>query len=192
MSATTFDLTPVPTGPTATEVSPPSLKEEVNRASTAFWVLTIIIISLFFALFQNNKVLALECDTDADCPSGQTCGYDPTIGSFVCYSAPPNEDVEIDLSEYLVLSDGQKVSEVFNTPASMVNLLVRVVFVGVGLILLVMIIVAGLAMIAGGTSDSKDKAKTTMTSALMGFLVIFAAYWIMQIIKIFTGADIGF
>jgi len=102
------------------------------------------------------------------------------------------QDVEIDLSEYLVLSDGQKVSEVFNTPASMVNLLVRVVFVGVGLILLVMIIVAGLAMIAGGTSDSKDKAKTTMTSALMGFLVIFAAYWIMQIIKIFTGADIGF
>ena len=102
------------------------------------------------------------------------------------------QDVQIDLSEYLVLSDGQRVSEVFDTPASMVNLLVRVVFVGVGLILFAMIVISGLAMISSGTSENKEKAKTTMTSALIGFLVIFAAYWILQIIKIFTGADIGF
>ncbi len=100
--------------------------------------------------------------------------------------------VEIDLAEYLVLSDGQKVSDVFSTPADMVNLLVRVVFVLVGLILFAMIVISGLAMIAGSESESKEKAKTTMTSALIGFLVIFAAYWIMQIIKTFTGADIGF
>ena len=102
------------------------------------------------------------------------------------------QDVEKDLSEYLKIGTGQKLSNRFDTPASMVNLLVRVIFVGVGLILLVMIIVAGLAMIAGETSDSKGKAKTTMTSALMGFLVIFAAYWILQIIQIFTGANFGF
>lgn len=102
------------------------------------------------------------------------------------------QNVNIDLSQYLTLSDGQRVSDVFDTPASMVNLLVRVVFVGVGLILFAMIVVSGLAMVASGTSESKDKAKTTMTSALIGFLVIFSAYWIMQIIKIFTGADIGF
>jgi len=101
-------------------------------------------------------------------------------------------DVEIDLSEYLTLSDGQRVSEVFDTPASMVNLLVRVIFVGVGIILFGMIVISGLAMVAGGTSESKDKAKTTMTSALIGFLVIFSAYWIIQIIQVFTGADIGF
>lgn len=101
-------------------------------------------------------------------------------------------DVEINLGDYLTLSNGQKVSEVFNTPASMVNLLVRVVFVAVGLILLFLIIFSGLSMIAGGTSDNKDKAKSTMTSALIGFLVIFGAYWIMQIIKVVTGADIGF
>lgn len=102
------------------------------------------------------------------------------------------EDVEINLSDYLVLSNGQKVSDVFNTPSSMVNLLVRVIFVGVGLILLAMIVVSGLSMIAGGKSENMEKAKSTMTSAVIGFLVIFAAYWIMQIIQIFTGADIGF
>jgi len=74
----------------------------------------------------------------------------------------------------------------------MINLLIRVVFVGVGLILLAMIIISGLSMIAAGTTESKDKASTTMTSALMGFLVIFAAYWILQIIQIFTGVNLGF
>lgn len=102
------------------------------------------------------------------------------------------DDVEIDLSEYMVLRDGKKVSDVFSTPADMVNLLVRVVFVLVGLILFAMVVFSGLAMISGSESESKEKAKTTMTSALIGFLVIFAAYWIMQIIRTFTGADIGF
>lgn len=110
--------------------------------------------------------------------------------NFVAHAQ--TEGVEINLGDYLTLSNGQKVSEVFNTPASMVNLLVRVVFVAVGLILLFLIIFSGLSMIAGGTSDNKDKAKSTMTSALIGFLVIFGAYWIMQIIKVVTGADIGF
>ncbi len=90
------------------------------------------------------------------------------------------------------LRDGQKVSEVFQKPSDMVNLLVRVVFVGVGLFLFVLVVISGLSMISAGTTDSKDQAKTTMTSALIGFLVIFGAYWIMQIIKIFTGVDIGF
>ena len=111
---------------------------------------------------------------------------------FISPVQADTQDVEIDLSEYLTLSDGQRVSEVFNTPASMVNLLVQVIFVGVGLILFAMIVISGLSMVAGGTSESKDKAKTTMTSALIGFLVIFSAYWIMQIIQVFTGADIGF
>ncbi len=117
----------------------------------------------------------------------------PQIAFFNSHAVyADTQDVEIDLTQYLVLSDGQKVSDVFNTPSSMINLLVKVVFVGVGLILLVLIVISGLSMIAGGTSDNKEKAKSTMTSALMGFLIIFAAYWIMQIIKIFTGADIGF
>jgi hypothetical protein len=113
------------------------------------------------------------------------------------YAATQNEssqsaDVRIDLSEYLTLGTGQRLSGRFDTPASMVNLLVRVIFVGVGLILLAMIVVSGLSMIAGGKSENMEKAKSTMTSAVIGFLVIFAAYWILQIIQIFTGANIGF
>lgn len=114
--------------------------------------------------------------------------------NFVAHAQTQNAsgEAEIDLTNFLRLRDGQRVSEVFQKPGDMVNLLVKVVFVGVGLVLFVLIVISGLTMIAGGTSDGKDKAKTTMTSALIGFLVIFSAYWIMQIIKILTGADIGF
>lgn len=101
------------------------------------------------------------------------------------------ENVEIPLNDKLILKDGTPVKEVFNSTDDMVNLIVKVVFVGAGIILFVMIVMAGFSMI-GGDSKDKDKAKTTMTSAAIGFIVMFAAYWIMQIIQLLTGINMGF
>lgn len=101
------------------------------------------------------------------------------------------ENVEIPLSDKLILKDGTPVKEVFNSTDDMVNLIVKVVFVGAGTVLFVMIIMAGFSMI-GGDSKDKDKAKTTMTAAAIGFIVMFAAYWIMQIIQLLTGVNMGF
>ncbi len=101
------------------------------------------------------------------------------------------ENVEIPLSDKLILKDGAPVKEVFNSTDDMVNLIVKVVFVGAGVVLFFMIVIAGFSMI-GGDSKDKDKAKTTMTSAAIGFIVMFAAYWIMQIIQILTGTNMGF
>lgn len=101
------------------------------------------------------------------------------------------ENVEIPLSDKLILKDGTPVKEVFNSTDDMVNLIVKVVFVGAGMVLFFMIIMAGFSMI-GGESKDKDKAKTTMTSAVIGFIVMFAAYWIMQIIQLLTGLNVGF
>jgi len=101
------------------------------------------------------------------------------------------ENVEIPLSDKLILKDGTPVKTVFNSTDDMVNLIVKVVFVGAGIVLFLMIVMAGFSMI-GGDSKDKDKAKTTMTSAAIGFIVMFAAYWIMQIIQILTGTSMGF
>jgi hypothetical protein len=103
-----------------------------------------------------------------------------------------NDDlVEIPLSDKLILKDGTPVKDVFNSTDDMINLLVKVIFVGAGMFLLFMIIGAGLAMVQGESKD-KDKAKTTMTSALIGFIIMFAAYWIMQILQLITGINMGF
>jgi hypothetical protein len=101
------------------------------------------------------------------------------------------ENVEVSLGDKLTLRDGSQVQEVFNSADDMVNLLIKVVFVGAGMVLFFMIVGAGFAMITGG-SDDKGKAKTTMTTALIGFLIMFSAYWIMQIIQLITGIDMNF
>lgn len=101
------------------------------------------------------------------------------------------EEVEISLGEKLILKDGTPVKDVFNSTDDMLNLIVKVLFVGAGLVLFVMIIGAGIAMIQGGGKDA-EKAKTTMTSAVLGFIIMFAAYWIMQIIQLLTGINMGF
>lgn len=102
-----------------------------------------------------------------------------------------NTDVEIELSDKLVLRDGTPVKDAFNSTDDMLNLLVKVLFLGAGLVLFAMIIGAGLAMIQGGSND-KDKAKTTMTTAIVGLVIMLAAYWIMQILQLITGIYMGF
>lgn len=101
------------------------------------------------------------------------------------------EDVGINLEDKLVLKDGSPVKEVFNSTDDMINLLVKVLFIGSGMVLAGMVIGAGFAMINGGGSD-KDKAKTTMTSALAGFVIMFSAYWVLQILQLLTGINMGF
>ncbi|MBU1033351.1 hypothetical protein KKI22_00165 [Patescibacteria group bacterium] len=101
------------------------------------------------------------------------------------------EEVEISLGEKLILKDGTPVKDVFNSTDDMLNLIVKVLFVGAGLVLFIMIVGAGFAMIQGGGKDA-EKAKTTMTSAVLGFIIMFAAYWIMQIIQLLTGINMGF
>ena len=101
------------------------------------------------------------------------------------------QNVEVPLGDKFILKDGTPVKEVFNSTDDMVNLIVKVVFVGAGVVLFFMIVIAGFGMISGGGKD-KDKAKTTMTSAAIGFVIMFAAYWILQIIQLLTGINMGF
>jgi hypothetical protein len=78
------------------------------------------------------------------------------------------ENVEVPLGDKMILKDGTPVKEVFNSTDDMVNLIVKVVFLGAGIILFLMIVIAGFSMI-GSDGKDKDKAKTTMTSAVIGF-----------------------
>lgn len=101
------------------------------------------------------------------------------------------EDVVVSLYDKLILKDGRPVKEVFNSTDDMINLIVRVLFVAAGLVLFFIIIAAGFALIKGESKD-KDQAKTQMTGAIIGFIIMFAAYWIMQIVQLMTGISMGF
>lgn len=95
------------------------------------------------------------------------------------------------LGDCLKLEDGRTVASVFDQPADMVSLIVRVLFVVAGVLLFLSIFWSGFKIIRGGTKG-KDEAKTIITTAFTGFLVMFVAYWIVRIIEFITGTDIIF
>lgn len=62
-----------------------------------------------------------------------------------------------------------------------------------GIILLFLLIGGGIAIISGaGKSDPKavEQGKKTATSALIGFIVVFSAYWIVKLIELITGLSL--
>jgi hypothetical protein len=73
----------------------------------------------------------------------------------------------------------------------MVQLFLRFTFVLAGLILLFYFILGGIGMISSaGKSDPKaaEQAKATITSAVIGFVVVFTAYWIVKLIATMLNA----
>ena len=63
-----------------------------------------------------------------------------------------------------------------------------------GIIFFVLVLIAGFGMIAGaGSEDSKqmEKGKMMFTYAIIGFAIIFGAYWAVQIVNMITNGALG-
>jgi|SRR5579859_190999 len=104
-------------------------------------------------------------------------------------SANQGSSQGLNLADCFALNDKQTVASVYSHPSDLINLLVKNVFIVAGIILFVMIIYSGYLFISGGTKGA-DQAKTVISTAIAGFLIMFSAYWIIQIIKLLTGANI--
>lgn len=99
----------------------------------------------------------------------------------------------VDLGECLKLGDfgsGQsRVSYIYNHPSDLVRLVVNNMFAVAGIVLFVMILLAGWNFILKG-KDGVESAKKIITTALIGFVIMFSAYWLVQIISLVTGVPI--
>ncbi|QQG41883.1 MAG: hypothetical protein HYV90_01060 [Candidatus Woesebacteria bacterium] len=92
------------------------------------------------------------------------------------------------------------INSVFKSPftaitdtAKLVTLFLNTAFVISGLILLFFFIMGGIGMISSaGQSDPQkaEQAKKTVTSALIGFIIVFASYWIVQLVGNITNVPI--
>ena len=120
------------------------------------------------------------------CQANERC--DQTLNTCIAEVCDPGRG-GVNLGSCLRLSDDSRVSDRYYYPATLVNLIVRNLFVAAGVILFLMIIIAGVKFISGG-KKGVDEAKTIISTALAGFIIMFAAYWIVQLIQYITGADI--
>lgn len=76
---------------------------------------------------------------------------------------------------------------------SIVSIILANAYVVAGVLLLIFILLGGFKMIASAGSSDQQKAaqsKMAVTWAVLGFLIIFASYWIIQIVELITGIDI--
>lgn len=86
----------------------------------------------------------------------------------------------------------------FDTPfkapgdiTSLVTTFLNVAFVVAGVILLFFFIFGGIKLMSSsGSEQEAAEAKKTLTSALIGFIVVFTAYWIVKLIGLITGVTI--
>jgi len=95
-----------------------------------------------------------------------------------------------DLGCMLRLSDGTAVKDVYTTPAFLVNLLVSNLMVVGAIILFLLIFYAGFLFISGGTKG-KESAKNMLQAGIAGFLLMFVAYWVVQIVQTLTGVEMS-
>jgi energy-converting hydrogenase Eha subunit E len=98
----------------------------------------------------------------------------------------------VDIGE-LPLGNGKTLKNTYATPAPLINSLLKNSLTIAGVIFLALILIGGLGMIIGaGNSDPKkaESSKKTLTSAAIGFAVVFCAYFIIQIIQVITGLNI--
>lgn len=99
---------------------------------------------------------------------------------------------QVELEKAYILSGEKTVADVFSTPADLINkILLPNMFVFAGFIMFALFIGGGLTILmSGGDPKGSEKGMQTIKTAITGFLIIFAAYWIMQIIEIVTGVKV--
>lgn len=65
------------------------------------------------------------------------------------------------------------------------------VYIAAGIIIFFMVVIGGFTVISNASNQEKAAdGKKIVTSAIIGLLVLFASYWIIQIIQVITGVNI--
>lgn len=78
-----------------------------------------------------------------------------------------------------------------STPGGIVTRVLEFIFPLAGLILFLMISWGGFEVLMGASDSSKVTAgKQRVTSAIVGFLILFASYWMVQIMEVVFGVVI--
>lgn len=95
----------------------------------------------------------------------------------------------IALGDCLKLSDDTKVQDKYTSVGFLINLIVRNAMIAASVLLFAIILFAAFRFISGGKKGAEE-AKNMIVAAMAGFAVMIAAYWIVQIVKVLTGADI--
>lgn len=90
-----------------------------------------------------------------------------------------------------LLFQGDAAGSTYTNAGDLINAILPNVYVAAGLILFFMFVLGGFNVISGASDSHKmEEGKKTITFAIMGLLVVFGSYWIIQIVQVVTGLEI--
>jgi branched-subunit amino acid transport protein AzlD len=96
----------------------------------------------------------------------------------------------IDLGSALKFQTGDARSA-YSGIGSLINNILPNIYIAGGVVIFFMIILGGFTIITNAKDPHKiEEGGKTITSAIIGLLVLFASYWIIQIIQVVTGIPI--
>lgn len=85
-------------------------------------------------------------------------------------------------------SEDIAVQDDLSTPGGIITRVLRYAFPIAGMILFVMIVIGGFQMVASATSSkSIETGKQRISNAVVGFLLLFVSYWIVQVLQVVFG-----
>lgn len=146
--------------------------------SLPFYLLFVIC----YLSFVPSPVLAAQgtCNTPQSCsltcpPACSDQNYLAERLDCVCVNPPP----VLKIGGYSLTSPVN-----FTDLGEIISKLLPYVFVLSGLILFVIIVMKGLELLtSGGNPKKTESAKEGLTAAIVGFLIIIASYWLIQILE---------
>lgn len=94
-----------------------------------------------------------------------------------------------DFNKYNPLVLESSKAELLSTPGGIISELLRYLFPLAGLILFVMIVWGGFEMMTSSVSGKKDAGRQRVTTAVIGFLLLFSIYWIGQLVQAIFGVN---
>lgn len=97
----------------------------------------------------------------------------------------------IDLGEEFKFQGDIPAATAFPDIGTFVSSLLPNVYVVAGLSLFVFILLGGFTMITNaGNQEKLQQGQKILTSAILGFAILFGSYWVIQIIQVLTGIPI--
>lgn len=88
---------------------------------------------------------------------------------------------------------GKAFGSPFTTFGQLVSVIISNLYILAGIVLFFLVIFGGFSIIAGagrGDAEQAARGRQALTWAVIGFLIIFTSYWIIQLIERLTGVDI--
>lgn len=84
---------------------------------------------------------------------------------------------------------GSEFADQLSTPGGIISRLLMFAFPIAGMILFVMIVWGGFEMMYGASNTSKaiEAGRNRVTTSIIGFILLFASYWIVQILEVVLG-----